>query len=130
MRPSAIGWPLLTAFLLLVSPDAAFCERGGPAELAPGEVSERRPPRTEKSARAAESRALARAQRAELDSLAARLAADPADARRLHGEIVAVKRRHAREELLLHREFALRSGNAALARRIEARLASFDGGAR
>ena len=127
MRPSAIGWALLSAILLFSPAHPALAERGGPAEFAPGEERVRRLPRAERSARMTQVRALERAQRAELDSLAVLLAAEPADARRWHGEIQAAKRRHARAEVELSRAFALRAGDAALARKLDARLARLAG---
>lgn len=130
MRPNAPRWALLAAFLAFASPPAALAERGGPPELAPGESVSRRPPASLKAERVARSRALAAAQRAEMDSLAALAADSPADAGRAQRAIEAAKRRHAREELALHREFALRAGDTGLARRIETRMAALAGGAR
>ena len=133
MRPSAAGWALLSAFLLLASSHPARSESGGPGELGPGEESVRRLPRSEKAARASLLKSLDRVQRAELDSLSALAAASPAEAGRLHREIEAAKRRHAREELGLQRDLAIRTGNTALVRRLESRLArlvDLEGGAR
>lgn len=70
-------------------------------------------------------RALAASQAAELDSLgalAAAAGAAPAEAARWQREIEVAKRRHAREEIVLQQDFALRTGNAALARRLALRL--------
>jgi hypothetical protein len=123
MRRLPTGCALLTAFLLLAASAPARCETSGPGELAPGEQSVRQLPRSERAARASLMKSLARVQLAELDSLAAIVAASPADASRLHREIEAAKRRHAREEVGLQREFALRTGNLALAHKLETRLA-------
>jgi len=130
MRPDAPRWAILALFLLLASPHAARAERGGPPEPAPGESVSRRPAAGVRSERVARTRALDRAQRAELDSLAALAAASPAEAGRVQRAIEAAKRRHAGEALGLQREFAVRSGNTALVRRLDARLAALAGGAR
>jgi hypothetical protein len=123
MRRLPTGCALLTAFLLLAGSAPARCETSGPGELAPGEQSVRQLPRSERAARASLMKSLARMQLAELDSLSALVAASPADAGRLHREIEAAKRRHAREEIGLQRDLALRTGNLALVRKLETRLA-------
>lgn len=130
-------WSLLVlAFLVGPEPAIARAEAGGPAELEPGMSSERRAVVSTRASRRQALRVLARTQAAELDSLAALAAlaaVAPAEAGRWQREIEAVKRRHAREEIVLQQDFARRSGDAALARRLAQRLERLDrvaGGAR
>lgn len=79
-------------------------------------------------------RALAATHAAELDSLGAQAAAAPPEAAgRWQREIEAAKQRQGRQEIELQRDFAVREGNAALARRLNqrlARLAMVAGGSR
>ncbi len=129
-RPS-----LLLTIALLLTPSYARAESGGPPELAPGRSSERHAatPMVTRATRRDAFRALAATQAAELDSLGALAATSPAEAGRWQREIEAAKRRHAREEIVLQQGFALRTGNAALARRLALRLERLElasGGAR
>ena len=127
-RPS-----LLFATALLLTPSLTNAESGGAPEFAPGQSSERHAAVVTRASRRQAFRALAQSQAAELDSLGALAAAAPAEAARWQREIEAAKRRHAREEILLQQDFALRTGNAALARRLALRLERLelaDGGAR
>ncbi len=113
---------LLLATVLLSTPSVSHAESGGLPELAPGQSSERRAAVVTRTTRRQALRALALAHAAELDSLAALTAATPVESGRLQRDIEAAKRRHTREEILLQRDFALRSGDAALARRLALRL--------
>ncbi len=129
----AIRCLLLLVLALFAVPSPVRAEQGAAAELAPGQVSDRRPGRTAKAARVRLWRELARVQAAELDSLAALTSSSPEEAGRRHLEIEAAKQRHARQEIELQRSLAVRDGNAALVRRLDtrlARLAAVTGGAR
>ena len=127
-RPALI--PLLTlAFSLLVlagSARRARAEAGSPPEIGRGQSVERSGAKLLAAPRSRLLRDLAREHAAELDSLAARAAAEPARANALHREIEAAKRRHVREEIELQRAVALRDGRVALARRLELRLSRLD----
>lgn len=132
-RSVAIRCTLLLALALVVPPPAARGESGAAPELAPGQMAERRPGRSAKAARVRLWRELARVQAAELDSLAALASSSPETAGRWHREIEVAKQRHARQEIEMQRDLAVRDGNAALARRLEtrlSRLAAVTGGAR
>lgn len=132
-RSVAIRFTLLLALALVVPPPAARGESGAAPELATGQMAERRPGRSAKAARVRLWRELARVQAAELDSLAALASSSPETAGRWHREIEAAKQRHARQEIEMQRDLAVRDGNAALARRLEtrlSRLAAVTGGAR
>ncbi|MFN8588802.1 MAG: hypothetical protein U0704_13495 [Candidatus Eisenbacteria bacterium] len=125
--------PLFVAALLGLAPGPVRAESGGPPELAPGRSVTRDAVATSRAARVEALRALARTQAAELDSLAAFAAAYPAEGARWQRTIEAAKQRHVREEIVLQREFALRFGHAALARRLALRLERLElagGGAR
>ena len=131
-RPLAAVRLLFAAALCLVAA-LSHAEPGGKPELAPGQSVTRDAAASGRAVRLEAWRALARAQAAELDSLGALAAAAPADAGRLQREIEAAKRRHVRDEIELQRTFALRAGNAALARRLALRLERLElanGGAR
>ncbi len=115
------------ALALCLTPSFTRAESGGAPEFAPGQSSDRRTAVVTRATRAQVLRALARTQAAELDSLGAlAAAASPAESGRWQREIEAAKHRHLREEIVLQQDFAVRTGNAALARRLSLRLERLD----
>ncbi len=127
--PAALAG-LLLAFAASFFASGAHAESGSPAELGRGQSVEREAPTVLRGTRSQLLRGLSRRHTAEIDSLEALAAVAPRGASALQAEIERAKHRHAREEIELQRQVAVRDGRVALARRLELRLTRLDGVAR